>query len=337
MKVLLISNMGPHKGNPSLGRFVINQYEELKLYDGQVELFLMPKLAYSFNLSLIRYIIFTVSYLIFIFKSLFKKRFDIVHVHFFFPTILLAIFYKLFVNRNVKIIATFHGNDVYSYNPKAFLYSKAMSYVDHAIYVSRRLMERHNDFSNLKSVLAAGIKNDFKVIEEVEKKYDFIFVGNLELVKGVDRLLSIINDYPGYHFAVVGSGSFSDELHKQNYENISYFPTLDSTALALLMNQSSCLLNLSRNESFGLVITEALSCGICVIATKTDGAIEQLESVDNGWLLEQKFSNLEVQMFYESNIKGYRASEDTLKISNRYRLESICKKIYAIYVAALNK
>ncbi|WP_404341331.1 glycosyltransferase family 4 protein [Pseudoalteromonas mariniglutinosa] len=337
MKVLLISNMGPHIGNPSLGRFVINQYEELKQYDGQVALFLMPKLAYCFNSSLIRYIIFAVKYFVFIFKSLFKKRFDIVHVHFFYPTIFLAIFYKLFINKNVKVIATFHGNDVYSYNPKAFLYRKAMSYVDHAIYVSNRLMHRHHDFTNFKSVLAAGIKNDFKVIEGVEKKYDFIFVGNLELVKGADRLLSVVNNYPNYRFAVVGSGSFASELQKQNYENVSYFPVLDAKALAFLMNESKCLLNLSRNESFGLVITEALSCGICVIATKTDGAIEQLENVDCGCLLEQNYSNLEIHMLYESNIEPNIASENTLQLSNMYRLENICKKIHNIYIAVLNK
>ena len=329
--------MGPHKGNLALGRFVINQYDELKKHNKNIDLFLMPSLAYKFKLSFVRYIIFSLSYLWFIFKSLFKSRYDVIHVHFFYPTIFLAIFYKLFINRKAKIIATFHGNDVYSYDVKSSLYSKAMSYVDHAIYVSNRLMARHAVFNNSKSVLPAGIKNDFHPIADVDKKYDFIFVGNLELVKGADRLLSVIDNYPNYRFAVVGSGSFKDKLLKQNSDNFIYFPSLDSVQLSNLMNQANCLLNLSRKESFGLVITEALSCGICVIATRTDGAQEQLESCDCGWILEQNFSVQEIKAVYENHTLNYAANDAIFQATNCFRLDSICNEIYAIYLSVLSK
>lgn len=335
MKVLLISNMGPHKRNPSLGRFVINQYEELRKGSYQIEMFLMPKIAYSFKSSIIRYFSFVLFFLLFLCKNFLKKRFDIIHIHFFYPTVYLAIFYKLFINRRVKIITTFHGNDVYSYNPNNFLYRKAMSYIDHAIYVSERLMLRHDSFNISKTVLPAGIKNDFKVMKNVEKKYDFIFVGNLELVKGADRLLSIVKNFPEYRFAIVGSGSFENELKAINSDNFDYFPSLKPNALSLLMNESKCLLNLSRNESFGLVITEALSCGIFVIATKTDGSLEQLESINNGWFLEQEYTFSDVANLYENQIANSLIEGGSIVNSHHYRIESVCEKITELYYSTL--
>lgn len=328
LKTLIISNMGPHPGNRALGRFVINQYNELKSRGNDVSLCLMPEFAYLLRGSIYRYLMFSFYFLFFISKSLFKGKFGIIHVHFFYPTIFFALVYKFLFNRHAKIVVTFHGNDVYSFHPEAWLYKKMMKQVDYAIYVSKGLEKLHLNFNHEREVLSAGIKNCFYHMPEINKSYDFIFVGNLEEVKGIDRLLEFIDCFPNYNFLIVGSGSYKKRI-LNNGGRLKYIETCQPEELATLMNSSHCLLNLSRNESFGLVIAEALSCGISVIATATDGAREQLGNTKNAKVLKQSFKPQDISDSY--NILMHQTKCFTGNSKLHYRLENVCERIEEIY------
>lgn len=336
MNCLIISNMGPSKYKPAQGRFVTNQFDEINK-DPQVNasLFLMPEKAYEYNNSLLRYGYFLLSFINFCLKT--KDKFDIIHIHFFYPTVLFAYLYKLFFNRKVVFVATFHGTDVYAYSLKSSLYKFFIGKLKSRIYVSKKLAERHSELSGQATVISAGILNTFNYIHDTVKKFDFVFVGNLELVKGADRLLKFVKDNKDKSILVVGNGSFSEQFSSLKHSGLTYLKSATPAQLCTFFNQSKCLINLSRNESFGLVIAEALSCGVPVVAADTDGASEQLYCKKLGIIVGQNFSNEEI----ESSFNKLQLSESSdlieirAKSAEKYQLRHVAKRVISEYKNAL--
>lgn len=289
MNILLLSNMGASLRNPSQGVFVRRQFNALnRLKSSQEQLYLyeMPEKALLATSSLGKYTAFFLGF----FKRFFvhKVKLDIIHVHFFFPTIILAIIYKLLRNRKVKIFVTFHGSDIYHYPKPNMLYRYCANSIDHAIFVSLELKKRFFKDDLQYSVFSAGILPAFKPALEKKKVYDFIFVGTLDENKGAKRLIDICEKLKGsYRFVVVGKGVHQRYFEENRHENIDYRPYLDSSELASYYQSSRWSLSLSYKESFGLVISEAMACGTPVIATNTDGAKAQIEHKENGFIIEQ--------------------------------------------------
>ena len=89
------------------------------------------------------------------------------------------------------------------------------------------------------------------------------------------------------------------------------------------MNKSKAVLVLSDFESWSLVITEAKLLGIPVIATKTSGALEQIEDRETGILtsfvpeeiaysIKKFLDNQDIQKKIELNLRGFSTKQTTL-------------------------
>lgn len=292
LNILLLTNMGRSPSSPSSGGFVRRQLSAIKNIAGeafQLSYFEMPEKATLTKASLKRYAIFFGT---FIHQHIFtKKTYSILHVHFFFPTILLAISYKIFRNPKVKIVTTFHGNDVYAYKHAPWWYKLCHAFVDHSIFVTKKLKEQFFKQTLSHSILCAGILPVFSSDAPAgnTKKYDFIFVGTLDKNKGALRLIELAKALSAdENIVIVGAGPYQDEFIKlSQHTNIDYFQYRDAEQLVSLYQQAKWLVNLSYNESFGLVISEAMACGLPVIATKTDGSLSQITGGYNGVTIEQ--------------------------------------------------
>lgn len=337
MKVLILTNMCKTPKQPTLGAFVKRQYHSIKaasLNNDDIEYYDIPEKYKLANSSLKRYLGF---FSAFCKKYIFsRKKIDVLHVHFFFPTIVLAIAYKLLRNTNVKIVVTFHGNDVYHYSPFTWWYRLCHKFVSHSIFVSKSLKSRFYTSDIKSSVLSAGILSDFKPLK-LEKKYDFIFVGHLDENKGAKRLLNLIENMPEhYQFAVVGKGPYESMFKANIANNLTYFDVCDPNKLNQLYNESKWLLSLSYNESFGLVLAEAMACGTPVIATETDGAKEQIISGENGFIIPQKdYSTEFLQDKIESNDHNL-LSKSAIKMAERSKIQSVSLRVLEIYKEVIN-
>ncbi|ODB36801.1 group 1 glycosyl transferase [Pseudoalteromonas sp. BMB] len=313
IRLLLLSNMGPSAKKPNSGRFVYNQFKALqKEKNLEVEYFYLTQDEVGRIKRLLRYPLF---YIHFLAKFLFAKKVDIIHVHFFFPNILLAITYKALINSKVKLIATFHGSDVYAYQPPSALYKWAFTKLDHAIFVSKNLFERFKSYVDVSeastSLLSAGILDVYQPPTNQTYEYDFIFVGHQNYNKGIDRLQKIAKK--GAKIAVVGEGATSQWASQNGNIRVDFYGVLAPEQLVKLYCSSRFLLSLSRNESFGLVMTEAMASGTPVIATETDGSRAQVIDGQNGLLLQNDDEWLDS--------KGYESLYQALKMSmNDYQL-----------------
>lgn len=339
MNVLLLTNMGEDVTQPASGAFVRRQYSALvqqyvKNGDLNLSYYEMPKRAFKFNSSIIRY---------FIFLSVFIKKFvfcrntkHILHVHFFFPTIILAIFYKLFRNYKVKIVVTFHGSDIYHYQNFNWWYRWCFSFVNYSFFVSQHLKDKFFKKHIPHSILCAGILPVYKYLDCV-KKYNMIFVGALDHNKGVDKFIQLLKmQKQEGRSVVVGSGINDNKIKELASQGvIDYFPYCEPEQLAFLYQQSSWLINLSCNESFGLVIAEAMACGIPAIATETDGALSQITNKNNGFIIKQKknlLDNICDVLDNTTEIEYSMMAKNAQEYGNKVKLINVISEIMSVYI-----
>ena len=194
-------------------------------------------------------------------------------------------------------------------------------------------------------VLSAGVLSTYFSARDdaQEKSFDIIFVGRLDENKGAERLISIIKTLPDLRFLVVGDGEYSEALLQNDFSNLTLVPKATPRQLKAFYGQSKFLLNLSYNESFGLVITEAMACGVPAIVTETDGGRMQIENGLNGYIVpnDEDYINKEFKQFLAEkstiNVKSdeYRKlSINAKRSASPYKLSSIIDELVEVYLSA---
>lgn len=298
--------MGPKPSSPFQGKFVHNQVWALAA--------LHPAYHYmrwhsdSLLNKILKYPVFILD---FIWRYILSRRkFDIVHVHFFYPTIYLAILYKALRNRRVKIVVTCHGSDIYKYQPPGKLYRWCATKVDQWIFASKALARHFALPVQQAEVLPAGINELFRQAEPVswqDKSIDVLYVGSLDQNKGMDRLLALLPVLKDKKVVIAGSGPWLQQLQHaaQQFPNVLVVGPKDSAALKQLYSQARCFISLSRHEAFGLVMAEAMACYTPVIATGTDGSAEQIIDGVNGLLVSQQSEEAEVIRQYQQALTTF--------------------------------
>ncbi|NQZ07049.1 MAG: glycosyltransferase family 4 protein [Algicola sp.] len=291
MNLLVLSNMKPSKVHVAYGLFVQNQVDVLNKMDEIDHLLYLgiTSVDKSFAGLLKKYLLLLIQ--LFTQAIFTRKKFDIIHVHYYFPTILYALVYKFLRNPKTKIVVTLHGGDVSKYRNLSWIYRAPNRFVDHHIFVSEGL--RNGFFANPSSytVLSAGILDSFELErpQVSEKVFDLLMVGRLVINKGTDRLMALLEKLEGeLTVGVIGDGvearaieQFQSDRHK-----LVRLGLCPPEQMKQYFYQSKFVISLSRLESFGLVMSEAMACGVPVIATKSVGAFIQVQDDYNGFLLE---------------------------------------------------
>ena len=287
MQILLISNMGPKPSSPVQGQFIEQQRQALPIVTAY------HWMRWHHDGVLNRWFKYPVWLLDFVLRFVFcRQRYDILHVHFFYPTIWLAILYKCLRYRSAKIVVTCHGSDIYRYQPAGRVYRWCAGWVDQWIFASAPLQQAFYRQPAAARVLAAGISADYaaaKRLAKQDKDIDLLFVGSLNDNKGLDRLEQLLPHLPQQSICIVGQGPASQKVRQwqQQYPKLQWLPSQSQRELKTCYQRSKVLVSLSRQESFGLVMTEALACYTPVIATETDGAKAQLRP-EFGWIISQQ-------------------------------------------------
>ena len=125
---------------------------------------------------------------------------------------------------------------------------------------------------------------------------NFLFIGRFVPVKGLDLLVeawNLINDKKGWSLTLIGDGVLKEELSKQ--DNIIIKNFLPQKELISEMEASGCFVLPSVFEQWSLVLHEASTAGLPIIATNACGAIPHF--------LINKFNGYTVNPTVES-VKG---------------------------------
>ena len=176
-------------------------------------------------------------------------------------------------------------------------------YLDKLVVVSRELKHIYSeDFKN--NDIKCQVEYIPNFLEKLPKKINkldnknIISVGRLEPEKGFLDLVSVfklmeLKDGDVY-LNLVGDGSQKDKIFKNIVDNnisrkVRMPGYLDFEELNKLYEKSSLYLMTSYTESFGLVLIEAMSHGIPVIAFScAEGAKELINNGVNGYLINNR-------------------------------------------------
>jgi len=119
---------------------------------------------------------------------------------------------------------------------------------------------------------------------------NFIFIGSATAQKGFDDVLEAMEKLllEGFTFKLRVVGVIDQSLlakRRRLREGIVEFGMVGHDKLPSILRGSDCLLLPSRFDSFGMVVVEAMACGVPVIVSDTVGAKQLVEEGGNGFIV----------------------------------------------------
>lgn len=212
------------------------------------------------------------------------------------------------------------------------------------------------------SVIPNGIETDDYAcrtsIEEVKKQ--ILFLSRVHVKKGIELLIDAIDrlhkQFPDWSVVIVGNGedayveSLRSKVKRLGLENyIKILPPVYGMAKTKLYQESSLFCLPSFSENFGMVIAEAMSCGVpCITTNGTPwkllngdvtamGALLEMPGEDKrtGWCINLSVINLENTLreamsmpavdLYEMGQRGSRM------INKNFNYKSVAMKTKQLY------
>jgi len=277
-----------------------------------------------------------------------RGNYDIVHVHLFPADIFVAIS-SLFLPKRIKFVFSEHND----YNKRrsikffkvidGFTYSRYDKIVCVSKQVEKALIRWCPGTAHKTIVIKNAIPVSDRLNFKANKYYDIIFVGRLEKQKGVDVLLKanqILKEK--YHrklrVAIVGDGSLRNYLKKLSIqydidESINFLGVRKD--VLEFMRKASIFVLPSRWEGFGLVLLEAMSVGVPVIATKVGGIPEIIEDSKDGILVEPEnpteLANTILKLLDDEKLRDRLSRNAFQKVKMEYSIEKYAKTMLEFY------
>lgn len=244
-------------------------------------------------------------------KIIDKNGVDLVHIHWNkdIPVVVLA---KTLSKRKPKIVQTRH---MHMTRFKSDFYHKWLyKNIDLMIGVTNRVVEQIKKFvpADIRPKVVTsyiGASNCCEVEqsqkEELQKKYDikpdsFVvgIVGRIEEPKGQYLLIEAIKKLKEKGISIkgliIGHAMDDSYLEKLQDKVVSYnlqegvlFTGFTSEVQAHMQLCDAVVLA-TYKETFGLVLIEAMQCGICVIGSNDGGPLEIIDDMQNGLLFESR-------------------------------------------------
>jgi len=283
-----------------------------------------------------------------------NENIDVIHAHTILPAGGAAL--EIAKKYNKPFIVTTHGADFYKCIPAISKLRKINQYKKKELILAREVLKKakyvicvSNEFANdvNKFCPEANIKvipnsyredlfypqNKLIIREELGiplTKKILISVGNFVETKGhiyiLKALPSIIEQHQDIMLILIGGGELKKKYRKicEQLNLTKYVKIMDRInheKLALWYNAADMFVLPSLNETFGVVLLEALACGLPVIATKTSGPLQIIKDGINGLLVPIRNSSA------LSNAAKYLLSDkDLLKEMSERALQNINPK-----------
>lgn len=182
------------------------------------------------------------------------------------------------------------------------LLERALGYVDRFIAPSQFTLDKHHELgmdipiTHLPHFLPKPKETTASAEHEVSfsGRPGFLFVGRLEKIKGVQKLIPIFKQRPGYDLLIAGDGEYESTLKELAGEatNIKFLGRLSHTALQSLYPRATAVVVPSLClETFGMIILEAFAMKTPVIVNNL-GALPEMVQKSSGGLIYNDESQL---------------------------------------------
>ncbi|RJS53203.1 N-acetyl-alpha-D-glucosaminyl L-malate synthase BshA [Bacillus subtilis] len=237
-----------------------------------------------------------------------RENLDIIHAHYALPHAVCAYLAKQMLKRNIGIVTTLHGTDI-----------TVLGYDPSLKDLIRFAIESSDRVTAVSSALAAETYDLIKPEKKIETIYNFIdervylkkntaaikekhgilpdekvviHVSNFRKVKRVQDVIRVFRNIAGKTKAkllLVGDGpekSTACELIRKYGLEEQVLMLGNQDRVEELYSISDLKLLLSEKESFGLVLLEAMACGVPCIGTNIGGIPEVIKNNVSGFLVD---------------------------------------------------
>ncbi len=238
-----------------------------------------------------------------------REKLDLLHVHYAVPHAVCAVLAKQMLNDEMKIVTTLHGTDitVLGYDPSlsemikfGIEKSDVVTSVSHQLkadtlellninkdiipvhnFVDERVYYRRSNNAELRQTY--GIEENEKVI---------VHISNFRKVKRLEDVIksfALIRKELSSKLLLIGNGpelTTACELVRELdiEEDVLFLGKQEN--VGELFSICDLKLLLSEKESFGLVLLEAMACGVPVIGTNIGGIPEVIVDGETGYMVE---------------------------------------------------
>lgn len=344
--------------------------ERLKIYRFRYGFTALCERGILPNLKKNKFLFFQIPFLFFfafinLAKIVKKEKINIIHAHWIVPQGFMAVLYKkIFRKRNLKIICTSHGGDIFGLqNSFAKKIKKwTLDNVDILTVVSNAIKDEVKKLNVREDlpikIIPMGVDTELfnpnKYDPKIKEKYDIkgpflLFVGRLAEKKGVRYLIEampeVIQRYPEAKLLIVGFGPLEDELKTQvknlNLEkNIIFTGAISNNELpkyyatADIFIGPSIVTKSGDAEGFGLVFAEALMSKTCVISSDLKAISDIVKNKETGIQVDVKNLKIFGRKIIEliENVKEReRLTENGYNfVKNNFTCDIISSKYYKI-------
>ena len=187
-----------------------------------------------------------------------------------------------------------------------------------------------------------------KILEEknpqISKGPIVICVGRLEAVKGQDILLTawrkIAQQHPDAALWLVGDGSLKHNLQQMSQylgidSSVTFWGNLAHPKVMALMETADLLVLPSRSEAFGIVLLEAMSKGLPVVATAVDGVKEVLPVDGDVYPVLRPTPELFSRAIERALEEDRRPSRKNRAWAEQYNWDKVVERFERLYVQVL--
>jgi L-malate glycosyltransferase len=292
-----------------------------------------------------------------------RENLDLLHVHYAIPHAACAFLAKQMVGGDVKIVTTLHGTDitVLGYDPSLTeLIRFGIEQSDAVTAVSQSLVEQtyeliepKKEIKTIYNFVDAKIYykrnvNDLRSqygIEEDERV--IIHVSNFRKVKRVPdviRAFDLVQKEVKSKLLLVGDGpELTTACKLMNELGLDDKVLLlgKQENLAELYSISDLKLLLSEKESFGLVLIEAMACGVPTIGTNVGGIPEVIEDGVDGYICElgdiKDIANKAINVLSDIELHQKMSNQAIKSVQQKFNSERIVNNYEDLYYSILSK
>jgi N-acetyl-alpha-D-glucosaminyl L-malate synthase BshA len=291
-----------------------------------------------------------------------REELDILHVHYAVPHAICAYIAKQMVGGNLQIVTTLHGTDVtvLGYDPSlSEMIRFGIEQSDAVTAVSNDLIRQTNELVET----TKKIDRVYNFVDEqvyyrrnsqhLKEEYGIsphekvvIHVSNFRPVKRVPDVIQTfkkIRDTLPSKLLLIGDGPELTVACKKVKElgigeDVLFLGKQDN--VSELFSISDLKLLLSEKESFGLVLLEAMACGVPTIGTRVGGIPEVIEDGVTGYLCEIGDTNAAadkaLDLLTNSDLLKQMSENAINHVYDKFHSEKIVEQYISIYKRLLS-
>lgn len=334
--------------------FYPKRYEKLAGRAGMID---NVKEGFLIKIQVITFLLFNIIYSLRRFRDV-----DVIHLHWAIPNGLGAYFLKKLFN--IPYICTTYGEEVYLsklYKLESVL-REFINNSEKSIAISRATLDKCVEIgleSEKFGIIPYGVDTDFFHPVDIPKNeniFQVLSVGYLIERKGHKYLImamkEILKERDDVRLKIVGSGPLEGELKKlitdlrldfyvEILKNVSDDELLKLYNISDLFVLPSVVDSQGNTEGLGVVLLEAMACGLPVVGSDVGGITSIIEDEDTGLIVPEKDSfglSLSIIRFItDEELKKNIAINGYNLVKEKYTWEKITKHYLNVYQNIMKK